>query len=76
MSPLACLTGGIGSGPYRERPDHEQPMWICKNKSCQINMISLFYSIASSVDERNILEIIYLCFSKAFHAMPHGIREM
>lgn len=44
-----------------------------KNKSCQTDLIPFFDRLTSLVDKGNSVDIIYLNFTKAFDAVPHGI---
>ena len=44
-----------------------------RDKSCQTNLISFFDRVTSLVDPGNVVDIVYLDFSEAFHKVPHDI---
>ncbi|CAM4404676.1 unnamed protein product [Lepidochelys olivacea] len=43
-----------------------------KGRSCQTNLISFFEKVTDFLDKGNAVDLIYLDFSKAFDAVPHG----
>ncbi|CAM5115775.1 unnamed protein product [Eretmochelys imbricata] len=44
-----------------------------KGKSCLTNLIAFSDEITGSVDERKVVDVLFLDFSKAFDTVPHSI---
>ncbi|KAF7236064.1 hypothetical protein EYD10_17126 [Varanus komodoensis] len=59
--------------PCKYSSDAQKPVWICLEEITLSKQISLFHGVASLVDSRNAVDIIYLDFSKALNKVPHDV---
>jgi len=66
---LSTLTGQVKDNQGIRPSQHG----FMKGRSCLINLISCYDQVTRLVDERKVVDIVYLDFSKAFDTIPHSI---
>lgn len=49
--------------------------WHCENKSCQINLISVYDRVTRTVDTENLIDKIHPDFGQDIETVLHNIEE-
>lgn len=48
-------------------------IWMSKGKSCLTSLITFYDQMTGSVQERRIVDVVYIDFSKTFGIISHSI---
>ena len=66
---LSALTGHVKDNQGIRPSQHE----FMKGRTCLISLSSCYDQMSCLVDDRNVVDVVYLDFRKAFDTVPHSI---
>ncbi|PKU38769.1 rna-directed dna polymerase from mobile element jockey-like [Limosa lapponica baueri] len=67
------ILGAISKHMEEKKAIRSSQHGFTKGKSCQTNLIAFYDGMTDWIDERRVVDVVYLDFSKAFDTVSHSI---